>query len=120
MSFYVSWFKILPYSKKSVIDNIEDIGGIYKLLYKNANGMLIVFYVGQADELRTKLLLHLNKSENNLCVKTMLNTERCYFHVAYLKNQGDRNCAERFLYEHYLPDCNHVVPSGEPCPINLD
>lgn len=66
--------------------------------------------------LRVKLE-HLSTNEENTCIKEKVRKEKCYFKYAYVSKQGDRDCAERFLYDHYTPQCNKVKPSAEPCEI---
>ena len=118
MAFYVNWSKTLPYSIKTIMGDTKNIGAIYNLSFKNTERKHTVFYVGQSNELQATLLDHLE--ENDPCIKKILNEKECYFRFAYLKNQGDRDCSERFLYDHYNPQCNHTIPAGEPCTINVD
>ena len=120
MAFSINWSKIFPYNATNVIGNTRESAGIYRLSYRNAGGGLTVFYVGQAAEIQTRLLQHLDDSEVNDCIKRIISTTECHFRFAYVPNQEDRGCTERFLYDHYNPSCNHIAPPSDPCTVNLE
>jgi len=118
MSLELKWSHILEYTDKNVIDYTKDIAGIYRLSFKVPDKK-IVFYVGQAEEIQTRLLQHRQDSESSECIKNMVMRNKCFFRFAYLKNQDDRDCSESYLYDYYAPRCNLKKPTSEPCVINL-
>jgi len=95
---------------------IED--GVYKLAHPNNAGNLTVFYVGQADNLDSRLKEHLSKTEPNTCIRNKIAKGDAVFAFAKVVGQRDRNGAERALYDIYQPACNLVEPPGPAIQVN--
>ena len=79
----------------------------------------LVFYVGQADNLREQLLGHLSDLDPNVCIRRHVQSYTCYFGFASLAKKADRDGAERALYEHFAHECNTAVLQGPVADINF-
>lgn len=103
-------------------DNVQRLapieGGVYKLAHPNSEGTLTVFYVGQADNLDSRLKEHLSEAETNACIKRKVGRGDAVFAYAKVLGQRDRDGAERALYDFFKPECNQVKPPGPAIPIN--
>ena len=93
--------------------------GVYRLFYFVANRSQL-FYIGQTENLRNKLLNHLSDTEPNVCIRRHFWYYTCCFQFACVASQSERDGAERALYDHYRPPCNTVPPQGEPYDIDFD
>jgi hypothetical protein len=69
--------------------------------------------------LEARLLEHLSDNEENQCLKTNASKYICGFEYAKVGLQKDRDGVEKFLYDHYKPECNELDPGGEPIEVNL-
>ena len=72
-----------------------------------------------ASDLEDRLLDHLSDSEENECIKTKVARFICGYEYAEVAKQSDRDGIEKFLYDHYPPECNQVDPGGTPIKVNL-
>lgn len=54
------------YTETTVKNSVPEKAGIYLLWVKLTNGKWRCFYVGQADNLKTRLLQHLSDSEKRM------------------------------------------------------
>jgi len=120
----VTWSKRIPYLNAN-IKNVNEEGGVYKLIRKTDDGGFVVFYVGMTTKLRKRLCDHISDDEDNTCIKNKLKNHSCYFRYAFIGKQETRECAEAFLYKEYDiegngPPCNKKKPEAEPCEINLN
>lgn len=117
----LTWTK-LSLLKKEIINRLPDnLPGVYRLSYKANDGDYIVFYIGKAEDIKKRLLVHLSSSEENVCVKNYLSTKECFFKYAKISNSDIRSAAERQIYKHYEPDCNDREPEGrDDIKINLN
>ncbi|MFZ3138631.1 MAG: hypothetical protein WA126_14705 [Thermodesulfovibrionales bacterium] len=77
------------------------------------------YYVGQADDLKTRLIDHLSKNEENTCIKNNVQDYVSGYEYAKVSRQSDRNGIEKYLYDNYKPSCNKQDPGGVPIPVNL-
>lgn len=109
-----------PYSESNVNNYVPEKAGVYLLWVKLHNGKWTCFYVGQAENLKTRLLQHLSSSEKNDCIKTHVSTYTCGFEFALVGRQADRDGIEKFLYDYYKPECNNISPPDvESIEVNL-
>ena len=108
-----------PYSQEKVKLNATESAGIYLLWVKLKNDKWRYFYAGQAKNIKQRLLDHLSDSEENKCIKENVSKFVCGFEYAVISKQDDRDGAEKYLYDHYKPECNNVDPGGKPIEINL-
>jgi len=115
---HLQWAPYRPYTRQAVHANAPLSGGVYKLAYARTDGSLIVFYVGQADNLDRRLKQHLSEYETNACLQRHLSRCKCYFTFAEVSTQRGRDGAERSLYDFFKPTCNLITPPGPPIPIN--
>ena len=117
---FLTWAPYRPFNTLMVTAHVPDRAGVYKLSRPDDEGKLIVFYVGQACDLRDRLLGHLLPSEPNKCVRGWVGTGRAQFSFAEIPRQQDRDGAERALFVHYRPTCNDPagIPRGPDIEIN--
>lgn len=116
----VQWSSfITPYDEQKVKLNAPESAGVYLIWVKLQNGNWRCFYVGKAENLKERLLDHLSTSESNTCVKTNTGKFVCGFEYALVARKDDRSGIEKYLYDHYKPECNQVDPGGDPISINL-
>lgn len=114
----VDW-NLRPYhfNEEQIKRVVPEKGGIYRL--SNTEG---VFYVGQSDNLRRRLLEHLSDNEKNTCIKEKLNFA-VRFRFALVNGEKERLHAESYMYYHFKKEkectCNDKEPSETPCEINL-
>lgn len=92
--------------------------GVYLLWVKYKSGQWECFYIGQASNLEDRLLDHLSDEEENNCIKENVKY-RSGFHYAKVGRESDRDGIEKYLYDHYSPECNKVDPGGTPIRVNL-
>lgn len=111
-SWTISWTKLTSLTEQSIEVLSAGIGGVYRLSYKSSDGNYYVFYVGQAEDIKERLLQHLSASEMNECIKNYLRTEDCFFRYAKITRQYLRDATERKAYGEYGPKCNYQEPSG--------
>jgi len=108
------------YTETNVKNNVPEKEGIYLLWVKLKNGKWKCFYVGQADNLKTRLLEHLSDKEKNECIKTNVSKYTCGYEFALVSKQADRDGIEKYLYEYYSPECNKISPPDvDPIEVNL-
>lgn len=112
-SFYSS------YTETGVKHSVPANAGVYLLWVKLESGKWRCFYVGRAADLEDRLLDHLSDDEENECIKDNVTNYTCGFEYAKASRQADRAGIEKFLYDHYKPECNEVDPGGTPIEVNL-
>lgn len=116
----LNWTNLTELTKTGV-SNIKEIAGIYRLSYHNPNDQkYYVYYVGQAQNLKTRLSEHLIENETNKCCNQYLNKYNCYFRAAAISKQTDRDGVEVTLYNHFGPSCPERIPDIEPLDINFE
>ncbi len=116
----VSWSSFNYFKDETVNSGASTEAGVYLLWVKLNNGNWRCFYVGQADNLQRRLLEHLSDSEKNKCVKTHVDKYTLGYEYAKVSKQGDRDGVEKFLFDHYKPECNENDPPGKtPITVNL-
>ncbi len=97
-------------SKENVERLVRSEAGVYRMSRQEANGEFTVFYAGQAQDLRGRLLQHLSASEPNTCIRRRVREERCAFRVAYVGTQGERDEEEHIVIHTFDPECNKQQP----------
>lgn len=107
------------YSDQEVNTYVPTDAGVYLLWVKLKNGKWRCFYVGQARDLERRLLDHLSDDEENPCLKKHVAEYKCGFEYAEVPLQKDRDGIEKYLYDHYGPECNQIDPGGNPITVNL-
>lgn len=108
----LTWTKLTELTETSIKTIADNLPGVYRLSYKADDGNYYIFYVGQAEDLKKRLLEHLSSSENNACIRNYLNTKTCFFRYAKVTKSNIRNAAERQMYKQYEPSCNEKEPEG--------
>lgn len=114
----LTWSRLIELSSNNF--SLPEFGGVYRLSYQSSDGSIYVFYVGQADDIRKRINDHVSQYETNMCIRKMLLNYKCFVRYARVENLRVRDGAERFLFAHYSPTCNNVLPSGSEMIINLD
>ena len=99
---------------------LPSFAGVYRLSYKDSDGTIYVFYVGQADSIQLRIIQHLSVDEENICIKRVLSNYTCYLRYARVNDSRVRSGAELALYRHYLPSCNLIEPTGSLMQINFE
>lgn len=99
------WSQRFKYTEEAILANTPESGGIYRLLYYSED-KYYVFYIGQSDNLRKRLIEHLNTSEPNECIKKYINGYSCYFRYLEVSTQSERDRIETQQREEYQPTCN--------------
>jgi len=115
----ITWNKFQDYKDIYVSNFVPERAGVYVLFEKCATGWKI-FYVGQADNLKTRLLEHLSDSEKNLCIKETVKNVKCGFTFATVGEKSNWDGIEKYLYERLKPRCNQIAPPDfEPIEVNV-
>jgi excinuclease UvrABC nuclease subunit len=107
----LTWTKLTLLDKASLDKIPDELAGIYRLSYKGDDDGIYVFYVGQALDIKTRLLQHLSPAELNEKIKYYL-TKQCYFRYAQINKDYIRDAAEKQMYKQYQPPCNEKEPQG--------
>jgi excinuclease UvrABC nuclease subunit len=117
----ISWSKYKPLNEENIKTNVQEKPGVYRLAEPTGETNVWPFYVGQADDLRARLLKHISASEENSCIKKKVSQGKCEFRFAYVSRAEDRNSIERALYDHFdKPVCNVNVPPGTAFEVNFE
>ena len=116
----LNWSKLIELNE-SEIATVNEVSAVYRISYLNPNdGKYYVFYVGQAQNLKTRLTEHLPENEKNKCCRDYLEKYTCFFRAAVVKNQSDRDGAEVALYNHFSPSCPERIPDVDSIDINFE
>jgi excinuclease UvrABC nuclease subunit len=100
------WSERYQYNtEKDVNSYAPSKAGVYRLIYHSGD-KYYVFYVGQSENLKERLLSHLNTSEPNACIKKHLKDYTCYFRCIEVTTQEERNKIEEQQIDEYSPSCN--------------
>ena len=107
----------LEWTKLTSVDEVsglkDSISGVYRLSYLHDNGNYYVFYVGQSEDIKSRLLKHMGNDELNARLKVFLKSQKCFFRYAKITQEYVRSAVERQAYKYYQPECNQVEPSGK-------
>ena len=116
----VEWSDFNDLTEENINASVPQKAGIYLFWVKLVNGNWKCFYVGQADNLKTRLLQHLADSEKNECIKTNVQKHICGYEYCLVGTQASRDGIEKYLYETYSPECNKISPPNvNPIEVNL-
>lgn len=107
------------YNEAEVKKYVPRDAGVYLLWVKLKNGKWLCFYTGQAKNLEQRLLDHLSADEENECIRKQVVDYTCGFEYTKVSTQADRDGIEKYLYNHYKPECNTIDPGGTPIVVNL-
>jgi excinuclease UvrABC nuclease subunit len=108
----LAWQRYLPLNLANVRAYAPMKAGVYKIALNLVSGKKRVVYVGQADDLDSRLKDHLSEWESNLELYSLVRQYQCSFALALVPLQDDRDAAERALYLNFRPPCNDQEPSG--------
>lgn len=100
-----NWSSRYNYNSTDVNRYAPSNGGVYRLIYKRTE-KFYVFYVGQSNDLKRRLLEHLSPSEPDTCIKRHLRDYTCYFRFIEIASQSERDKVERQQIQEYKPSCN--------------
>jgi len=92
-------------TRQNVRNEAPSTPGLYLLLFETPTGYE-VFYVGQANNLKRRLLEHLGQHEQNPCIKKYLYSYDCYYHCIELRSRQFLSTFECELIRTYRPSCN--------------
>lgn len=108
----LTWTRLAAASEININAIGEDLAGVYRLSYLADNGDYYVFYVGQSENIKKRLLEHLSSKEENVCMRNYLTTKKCFFRYAKVTKSYIRDAAEKQMYKRYEPSCNELEPTG--------
>jgi len=115
----IKWSAFHRLTEENVSKYVPTTAGVYLLWVKLKSEKWRCYYVGQSKDLDERLLAHLSPSEPNECIKDNVDNYASGFEYARVGKQKDRDGIEKFLYDHYSPECNEKDPGGTPIPVNL-
>lgn len=99
------WSNRYSYTETNVQKYASLISGVYRLIYKQGE-KYYVFYVGQSNDLKRRLLEHLSSSETDSCIRRHLRDHNCFFRFIEISSLEERNRVEREQIAEYSPSCN--------------
>lgn len=106
----LSWARLTPIEEASSLN--DNIPGVYRLSFRHDDGNYYVFYIGQAEDIKQRLLQHQSSSEANPGIKAYLISKQCFFRYAKITQSHVRDAIERQAYKYYQPRCNETLPQG--------
>lgn len=115
----IEWSSFQRLTSENVQTHVATSAGVYLLWVQLKNEKWRCYYAGQCENLEERLLYHLSTSETNVCIKNHIDNHINGFEYAKVGRQSDRDGIEKFLYDHYSPECNMRDPGGTPTPVNL-
>ena len=105
----IQWSELIEYSVESVKSKVASMAGVYRLSARDDAGEYRVFYVGQANDLRARLLQHLGDGEPNECIRTE-RKKPCKFRIVYVERQEGMDQVESETIQEFSPRCNAKKP----------
>lgn len=108
----LTWTKLAELKEGKVNELPGGTTGVYRLSYRSEDGNFYVFYVGQADDIKSRLLEHISAAEENVCIKNYIDKKSCFFRYAIVTKDHIRDAAERQMFKQYEPECNDKEPYG--------
>ena len=108
----LTWTKLTLLTENLVKALPNTLPGVYRFSYEAEDGNHYVFYIGQTEDVKRRLLEHLSSLENNICIRNYLATKNCFFRYARITRSYIRDAAERQMYKQYEPSCNEKEPEG--------
>lgn len=118
----LNWIGYYKLDSENIDKYVPVGGGIYRLGVELQSGKIRHIYVGQSKNLEDRMNQYLNKDTDNKCLINHLQNHICYFKVAEISSQEDRDAGERALYDHFKTECNDPdkIPDVGPLDINFD
>ena len=120
---------LTAFTRQNVKNEAPSKPGLYLLLFETPTGYE-VFYVGQSNNLKRRLLEHLKqpttpnglyrqshalnptssnvRNHQNDCIKKHLSDHDCYYHYVEIRHIKFLSMLESELIRTYLPPCNHT------------
>ena len=114
----LKWHGKYSYNETNVKNYVGNKGGNYMISVKLKSGNYRPIYVGKTKYLKTRLLGHLEDS-NNACLKNHVSKHMLYFIWCDENNDENRTNIEYTLYKEYSPECNEDIPEGVEISITL-
>jgi len=105
MTVSTTWSIRYPWNKENVNRYTPERGGVYRLIYESS-GKYYVFYVGQSNNLRRRLIEHLSPFEPDACIRRHLQQHTCYFRFIIIESEFERRMEEGTEIREYNPSCN--------------
>lgn len=109
----LTWTRLTELNEQNILALPTNLSCVYRLSYLHTDTKAYVFYVGQAQDLKTSLAAHRSTDESNICIKNYIQTTKCFFKYAPLTEAAEKNSAHRQLYKFYQPSCNDQLPDGD-------
>jgi len=106
----LDWQNFAVYNEDTVSRNTPSRSGVYIIWLKQTSGDWKCSYVGQSQDLKTRLLAHLSTDEPNTTLKNIISRHTCGFSFAEVPQVSSLSYFERQLYDKYKPECNVVRP----------
>jgi len=103
------WSDLVELTPDTVQKIVESKPGVYRMSSKRNDGKYYVFYVGQATDVRARLLQHLGDNEENECIRSE-RVKDCVFRFTYVDSQRERDSVESQTIQEYNPNCNTKKP----------
>jgi excinuclease UvrABC nuclease subunit len=98
--------ELYPYDDGTVRRVAPNAPGVYRMTYLANDNKQYVFYVGQAEDLESRLLEHLQVSEPNGCIREMVRSVQCRFQFVIVRSKFDRDKLETDEIARWNPKCN--------------
>ena len=105
----ITWSQLLPLTKDAIY-KLLNVSGVYRLSKKQDDGKYYVFFVGSTENIKEKLLFHINTETDR--IKAYIAQGSCSFRYAPVSDNETREAIERQLYKHYLPELNSEEPKS--------
>jgi len=112
MALKLEWSARVHCTAEEIDKQVPAEPGVYRISHKSWETYNVA-YVGQAENLKEKLKQHLLPSEPNSRLRDRFQYYACAVIYAIVRNQADRNGAERALYDRWKSYVvNDTVPPG--------
>jgi len=112
MALKLEWSAKVRCTAEEIDKQVPAEPGVYQISHPAYPGTS-VDYVGQAENLNEKLKQHLLPSEPNSDLRDRFQYYECAIVYAIVRNQADRNGAERAVYDRWKAYAvNDTVPPG--------
>ncbi len=118
----LNWIGYYKLTEANINSHVPIKAGIYRLGIELKDGNIRCVYVGQSEDLESRMSQYLNQDTDNKCLLGHLREHICYFKVAEVSTQSNRDAGERALFNKFKPECNDPdkIPNVEPADINFD
>ncbi len=115
----LQWSNLHDLTEENILKYATTDAGVYLLWLKIKHGKWRCYYVGQADNIEERLLRHISMNEDNSGIRRHIRENVSGFEYAKVAKESDREGIEKFLYDHFHPECNQADPGGNPIEVNL-